>query len=337
MYKIVYSILSLFLMVSLEAKNCKFDAGAGYRRDSFEWSLGGHERALPTLSKVSWHGLDIFEMCVQAKKITCQNIYMRASGDYGWIIRGKNRDSDFRFNTEKDKVEEFSRSDNDGGKGQVWDGSFGVGYFLRGIYGCLNDFRFVPLIGYSIHQQHLQMINGFQTIDLNNKDLEGHHFHHLHNQYKTRWTGPWVGVDAYFHWNDCITISGGFEFHWLRYQAHAKWNLRSDIHGHFEQEGNGQGYFANVGVDYNFINGWYLGGMIKFNYAHVKCGKDHRKVAGKLTPGRQMAKATDSDDEESSSSKSASDSTVIGVKTVNRLRNVKWNSFSLLFSIGYNF
>jgi Protochlamydia outer membrane protein len=330
MQKWIKKILTLLpglclITVPVDSKNCKLDIGAGYRQDLLEWELAGPDDTPRVLSKLTWKNIRIFEVEAQFRKITDQNIYMRANADYGWIFDGANRDSDFRVEGKRNAVVEFSRSDNKASKGEVYDASAGLGYFLRWCFGS-QQLRFAPLGGYSIHEQHLHLFKGFQTIDLDDPLFEGHHFRGLDSTYNTRWHGPWVGMDLYYHINEEITVSGTFEYHWLRYHANGNWNLRSDILGDFIHTGNGQGYFGTLGIDYNFCSGWYIGAQFKYNYAQVTNGKD-KTVIG--IPINALPGNSSFDDEGGRS--------FIPFDTEGKLRNIKWTSFSFVFTTGYNF
>lgn len=315
---IIYLFLFLVpFITSLEGKNCKVDVGFGYRQDSFTWELAGPENKPPVLSRLTWRDLSMFEITADVKKITQQNLYMRATGDVGWILNGKNRDSDFRLHHKTKRPEEYSRSDNDGGKGNVWDASAGLGFFLRGFWGKGCNFRWAPLVGYSIHLQNLKFFNGFKSIDLRQPEKAGHHIHHLDSSYDATWHGPWVGTDLYYHLNDCLTLTGSIEYHWMRFSAKGDWNLRN-FTDDFHQQGNGQGVFANFGLGYAILNGWYLGGQFKYNYAWLRNGKDKVSFEVDVPTKHHPHKKVE-------------------VHAENKLRSVKWHSFSLLFTAGYNF
>lgn len=326
MKKILAFLPGLCLVTTtVDSKNCKFDIGAGYRQDKLVWELAGPDDEPKVLSRLTWKNIRIFEVEAQFKKITDQNIYFRADADYGWIYEGSNRDSDYRVMSSRSHVVEFSRSDNNAGKGQVYDASAGLGYFLRWCYGS-QALRFAPIAGYSIHEQHLHLFDGYQSIDLDNPMFAGHHFRGLDSSYKTRWYGPWAGMDLYYHINEQITLNGTFEYHWLHYHAKGNWNLREDFIGDFTHTGFGHGYFGTLGIDYNFCSGWYLGAKFKYNFAQVKKGKD-KTVIG--IPINAIPGSSSFDDEESG--------LVIPFSTEGKLRSIKWNSFSFLFTAGYNF
>lgn len=330
-----------------EARNCKLDIGAGFRQDRLVWELAGPDDVPPVMSKLTWKRIRIFEMHADFKKINSQNIYFRGNATYGWVFNGHNQDSDFDIDG-NGSIVEFSRSNNKAGNGEVFDLTAGAGYFLR----CFHPkFRLVPIGGYSMHEQHFVMFDGFQTIALDDPSAEGHHFRHLHSSYKTRWWGPWAGLDAYWHWTESITMSGTFEYHWVKYSAHGHWNLRDDILGDFHHFGDGRGCTATLGLDYNFCSGWYLGGLFKFNYLHLKNGKDHTWVllpvvtgVQDATSGRGLHREVSEEDgslsdlsDLSDSSGSSSSDEGTPFLTEGKLRTVNWYSFSIAFTIGYNF
>lgn len=308
--KILYSLAFLLLTSLLEADNCKLDIGAGYRQDHFVWELAGPKKGPPVLSRLTWKDLRIFDAAVCFKKITCNNIYFRVLGDYGRIFHGENRDSDFRRNN-KGQVEEYTRFDNNGGEGDVWDFSAGIGYFIKP---DLCYLRIVPLAGFSVHEQNLHMYDGFQSRWLDIPNYPGHHFKHLHSTYRARWYGPWLGTDLYYHINDRITLNSYLEYHGLFYQARGHWNLRRDFAGDFHHHGYGHGWLGTLGIDYNFLCGFYLGGYFSFNYFHVSKGRDKTPVLVK--PENENPKV---------------------VNFVGKLKAVKWHSFSAIFTAGYNF
>lgn len=301
----------LLLCSSLFADNCKLDVGAGYRQDHLIWELSGGKDGPPVLSRLSWKDLRIFDVTACFKKINCNDIYFRVSGDYGRIFHGKNRDSDYRINY-LGEVEECTRFDNNGGEGHVWDVSGGLGYFLRTDFCPL---RVVPIFGYSAHAQDLRMYDGYQSIWLDIPDYPGHHIQHLHSSYDTIWQGPWLGLDTYYHIDDHITVTTTMEYHWLRYRARGHWNLRTDFAGHFHHEGYGHGFLGTIGVDYNFLSGLYMGGYLSFNYFRVTDGKDKTPVYVSLN--------------------GTTEPTVVIFE--GRLRKVQWHSFSAIYTIGYNF
>jgi hypothetical protein len=110
------------------------------------------------------------------------------------------------------------------------------------------------------------MYGGFQDIFLPNPVFQGHHIHGLHSSYQTRWIGPWIGLDGYYHCNEDLTFTGILEYHWAQYKGEGHWNLRRDFPRNFKHNGFGRGWVASMGVEYTLCNGWYLLGALKFDY-----------------------------------------------------------------------
>ncbi len=181
-----------------EATDSSLEIGVGYRQDRLEWKtrnrchssdrcsessgISYHScfssdetlnngddvqgRPLSGRSKVKWRNLNIWEIEGRGKYVTCDNIYLRANGDYGWITSGKNHDSDHRefgrrgerdgadegFDYNSGSDFEFARS-HSRARGHVYDARLAVGYEFRL---CDCSLALVPLVGYSWHGQHIR-------------------------------------------------------------------------------------------------------------------------------------------------------------------------------------
>lgn len=331
-FSVFFFLVILCQISQIHAKNFKFDFGAGYRHDHFSWELAGGEHMPSVASKVTWKNLHLFEVMGQLKKITAQKIYIRSYLKYGYVFHGKNTDSDFDIDNVTHKVREWSRSDNDATKGYVWDGSIALGYFIRDV--CIDKVRVAPLVGYSYHDQHLHIKDGYQSIDIAHPRLEGHHFKGLHSTYNTSWKGPWVGADIYYHINKEWSISSALEYHWLQFRGKGHWNMRRDIAGDFTHTGEGKGFIGSLGVDYNFICGWYLGGYCSFTYAEVSKGNARTPMRSVIHTG--VVNNACNNPEIPLIINPQNMAEMVTVKK-DKLRSVKWYSFDILFSAGYNF
>jgi Protochlamydia outer membrane protein len=250
-----------------------FEVSAGYREDYLRWDLKGPNKHLPVLSRLTWSGIGSYDIEAQYTRIICEQIYLKAKGDYGWIFRGKNRDSDYAVTEDFSHVVEFSRSDNEASKGDVLDASISIGHPLA-MPEPLRQFFFMPLIGYSFHFQNLRMFHGFQTIDIEEPFSRGFPFSGLNSSYKVLWRSPWIGFDLSYYLNENTLFHGSFECHVMNYHARGHWNLRKDILGDFHHTGWGYGSFNEISVNYNFCSTWDTGCLFKFNYARVRDGKD---------------------------------------------------------------
>ena len=136
------------------------DVGVGYRRDKFHWSIGGIGGVPNVLSELKWKHLNSVQVEGYGSYVSCRNYAIRVSGNYGEIYHGRNTDTDFLGN---DETIPFSISNNNAGKGRLYDVDAGVGYRVTSTCG-----RFVatPLAGWSYHGQDLHLYDGEQVFDL---------------------------------------------------------------------------------------------------------------------------------------------------------------------------
>jgi hypothetical protein len=189
-----------------------------YRRDSFNWNEAGS--TVNILSELKWENLNIVQLSAAANVQLMDNWIMRSKLDYGSIISGNNQDSDYNGNN---RTLEFSRSNNKGG-GYVRDGDLAFGY----VYWLFNQdvkhkSTLTPLIGYSIHQQNLQITDGFQTVPATGT------YANLDSSYDAEWLGPWLGIESNLLVTASWSVQANLEYHWSDYSAHANWNLRSEF------------------------------------------------------------------------------------------------------------
>jgi hypothetical protein len=213
--------------------------GYGYRNDSLDWNIAGTKEGTDPniLSELKWKDLTIHQLSFGARTLNKNGLFLKGVFDYGWIVNGRNRDSDYN---EDNRQDEFSRSNNRSGEGNTLDFSVGLGYPIS--FGT-DLLSFAPVVGYSYHQQDLRLTDGHQTIP----DLGS--FEGLESTYDAKWQGPWIGVDLRVGLKKISGFLGstnlcfGYEHHWAAYEAVADWNLRSDfMHPKsFEHEADGQG------------------------------------------------------------------------------------------------
>ncbi len=311
----------LILMLLFILPLCPFPAGlsalqvqgdfeVGFRRDYVMWELAGYRNLPPVLSRLTWKDLNSVEGAVQFKTITEANLYLRSKGSYGQICEGRNRDSDY-FQVEKNgPIIEFSRSENKAGKGYVWDICEGIGCFFHSSF---YDLKIAPLIGYSIHRQHLTMYEGYQKISLIDPPSEGRPIRNLDSHYRTLWYGPWIGLDLYYTPNEALTYNLAIEYHYMRYHGAGHWNLRRDFVGKFHHLGHGSGVSGHCAVDYKVKESWCLGANFCFNYAQISNGRDYNAVFV------------------------TEDATSVIRYFKGKLRTIEWSSLSLALSLAYNF
>lgn len=201
------------------------ELSAGYRTDEFDWSIASDFSGTATpniLSELVWEDLEIFQLGLAGDlrlandRIPFQGL-ITGYANYGWIFSGDNRDSDYAGDN---RTDEFSRSINDAGDGEVWDLSIAAGpefLFLGGRFGLS------PLLGYSYHEQNLILQEGVQAIPPHGP------FTGLDSSYDTVWRGGWLGINLRLAPTGSLAMYGRFEWHRAEYLAEANWNLREDL------------------------------------------------------------------------------------------------------------
>lgn len=245
------------------------DLGGGYRQDKFKWSIAGPNNVPNVLSEIEWRKLRIAQFGGMAKYVSCRNYAVRIDASYGRIFHGKMIDSDYFGN---DKTDLFSLSENNAGKGHVYDLSGAVGYRVTS---TCHRFVATPLIGYSQFAQYLHVYDGNQIFDAINGFCG--RFEGLNSTYNTRWYGPWLGIDFEAQVERCAYLYGGFQWHMLTYRGKGRWNLRRDI-GPFFHKAYGYGFLANLGGKWEIWNSWSIGVEGSYRNFRTKHGSEHMKL-----------------------------------------------------------
>jgi hypothetical protein len=247
----------------------EFAFSAGYRKDELDWNIAGdiNGNSPNILSELTWEDLESFQLKLQNKTVIPNIFYFRARVSYGWIFDGTVQDSDYAGDY---RSFEFSRSNNSADDGDVWDASVGIGYPFR--IGGDEIWTITPLVGYSYHEQNLNLTDGNQTIPPLGS------FPGLDSTYEAQWKGPWIGLDLHFKakeieiWPQRIETYISIEYHWSDYDAEANWNLRPDFQHpkSFEHEADGDGWV--LGLGFNFILNPNL--LMNFNYDYQNWSTD---------------------------------------------------------------
>ena len=246
-----------------------FTFDAGYRVDNLDWNIAGDTSGNNpnVLSELTWDSVESYQVKVQGNIVWPNVIALRGYANYGWIFDGDNQDSDYQGDN---RTFEFSRSNNSTDEDYVWDASLAIGYPLR--FGHTVVGTMTPLLGYSHHEQNLNITDGNQTIPGLGP------FPGLDSSYDTEWEGPWIGFDLRFRAQDIATFAHRFEpyftyeYHWADYHAEANWNLRDDF-AHpksFEHDTDGNGWKIGAGFNLWLHRNWSL----NFNYDYQDWSTD---------------------------------------------------------------
>jgi len=232
--------------------------GMAYRLDALDWNINGAGNPTGSepniLSELEWRDLDIMQLKAELIGSNATGFYFRGLAAYGWVLDGENQDSDYAGDN---RSLEFSRSLSDTDGSTVLDVSGGLGYTF--FLGENDDIRFIPIVGYSYHQQRLRMRNGNQKVWstanalIYDPDTVGGPalgpFSGLNASYDSNWSGPWLGFDMQMDLQDSSMLFERVEGHLASYYGKANWNLRDDF-AHpvsFEHEANGRGWVLELG------------------------------------------------------------------------------------------
>lgn len=313
-----------------EATDSSLEIGVGYRQDRLEWKTSNHFDSgyygysdysgydstffgAPNLSsKLKWRHLNIWQIEAIGRYVTCDNIYLRANGDYGWITSGKNTDSDFisfgdgysGYNSyDSGSGFEFAHSKSKA-RGHVYDAKVAIGYQFNW---CDNSLSVAPLVGYSWNGQHIQdkhlrqnfyfddetivlgdaasarSYSSYSYFDTYGSYDYSSYYSGRHSSYHTRWNGPFIGFDFDYRFGCGCTadweIFGAYEFHWARYHARAHWNLRLDLADGFHHRAkNAYGHVFDIGVRWDFCECWTLALKGEFQWWWAHHGHDRAKI-----------------------------------------------------------
>lgn len=323
-----------------EAADSNIELGVGYRRDKLEWNtrsccevpIDGVGFPINLGSKLEWKNLNIWQIEARGKYVTCDNIYLRGYIDYGWITSGRVSDKD-DFSCCSNDCNDcdngfcgfddcddccFSRQSCKTKKGHVYDASLGIGYQFRM---CDDSFAITPIVGYSWHGQHLNMSNGKDSCcDTCDDDCCSDSFSGLKSRYNTRWNGPWIGFDLDYRLACDWSIFGGYEFHWAKYHAKGKWNLRNDFcdlpDGFTHSSNRAWGNIVNLGVRWDFCDCWTASLTGQWMGWEAKNGTDKHRCFD--------VSACDCD-------------ISVDVNVKQKLKKVTWQSGSIMLDVGMVF
>lgn len=340
-----------------EATDSNLEIGVGYRNDTIKWKTeakipvggsvegSGSGNKLKLSSDLHWKDLSIWFIEGRGKYVTCDNIYLRGSIDYGWITSGKVTDTDkvdfdngFEGNSSSSGFD-FARSKANT-KGNVYDGKIAIGYQFKW---CDDSLSIAPLVGYAWQGQHLRMHNLRQeglletgvaseslrsfssSSDYSSSDYSSYDYSSssssssgsgFKSKYHARWNGPFIGFDLDYRFCCDWTFFVDYEYHWVEYHGKARWNLREDlVSGKFTQHArNGSGNVFDFGVKWDFCECWTLGLRGEFQWFYASKGHDRAKV----------------------NNESIGD---IGVDTIVKtpLKNVTWDTGMIVLDLGWVF
>lgn len=265
-------------------KTLEFGLNSGYRLDRLDWNIAGNSAGQNpnVLSELKWEDIKIWRVGASGKLAVGNDIvdyrtYIRASLDYGWITDGTVRDSDYNGNN---RTQEAIRSISETNDDNVLDGSIGLG-FEKDYW--QDRLSLGWLGGYSYHEQNLRLTNGIQYQYLPVYDVQV--LSSLDSTYKTKWWGPFVGIDIELRPSSRLSLRGSAEYHWADFKAQANWNL-SQRFSHplsFQDEAKAHGLVGTIRGRYLLTNGWALDLSFDYRDFSARDGVDRAFLADGTT------------------------------------------------------
>lgn len=236
----------------------------GYRTDDLDWNIDSSLRGITVpnvLSELEWKNISIYEIKGGAEYTHrdgfMSGAHIEGEGAWGTILSGDNQDSDF---LENDRQNEFSRSNNDAGDGDVTSFSMALGWeFSPDLLGRNAHFGITPLVGYQRETQELHMQDGNQTVSSAVVGTPLGPIAGLDSRYETTWNGPFFGTKIGMEWPDHrVAIKGRYID--ADYKGKGYWNLRSDFSQDpsFLHEADGRGLAFSANYNWRFYYGLEL-------------------------------------------------------------------------------
>ena len=286
-----------------------FYYGGGYRRDDFKYSFAGTNDFPDTLANFQWKSLQSYQMNAEYNHTTWNQWYWRFNGMYGNIVSGDNHHNEYDGDGKTDK---YSNTHSNADRGQVWDVSAGVGHMWISDTG---RFSIAPIVGYSFHEQRLHILGGDQ--EYNPTELIVGRIPELRGRNIAEWSSPWVGLDMVLRLQCNVTLRGGGEWHFVRYQSRGYWRTDDTFDIHWIDKAFGYGATAFFGFDWELCEDWCVG--VYGNYRHFYTRQGHHEVDVKVNTDPGLVFGT--------------------IPTVDdvHLNSVTWNMYSISVTAAYRF
>jgi hypothetical protein len=224
----------------LSSLNIETEASLIARQDNLVWNIGTTPSDI--LSELEWKNIKATQAALSTTVRLPYNFVVKGFYAYGNINKGLAYDAD--YNGQRDDLYLLSQSDING---SLRDMSIE----LSEDYQLNSNVNTSVEVGWSKHQQQLNMLNGFQLVP-SNAPFYGP-FKGLNNQYDTQWQGFFLGATLVWLKEANWQFEVSAKHHFWNYEAVADWNLRKEF-AHpvsFEHETNAKGYQGDVVIRYN--------------------------------------------------------------------------------------
>jgi Protochlamydia outer membrane protein len=274
-------IYSDYVLAVFNMPMCNLEFSGGYRHDNLEWNFAGRKDAPDELWLMKFNDMQLWQVGGVYSYTTCNNYYIRFSGDYAQIVSGNSRTRGFADDGEG---HEFSSIKGKSNQGRTYDAEGCIGYSF-----ISNGRRFVgtPVIGWAWQYQFLRMHHAEQVLNKPRRLLGGDddddisgipkhgrlgEIHGLKVKYDPRWFGPFIGLDWIVMVEPCFLVFGKAEWHFSeQYRANGRWDLSNRELLTFSHHSSGHGLYLTLGGNYRLGNGWFIG--VEGEYRNFQAGK----------------------------------------------------------------
>lgn len=211
-------------------------------------------------------------------------------------------------------VREHSKQKANANDGSVCDLAGGLGWKVisGGGRGWI-----AGLIGYSYESQNVQMKNFRQEHD-SLEQIVPEALIGLKGSYKTRWTGPFVGVDFAGRVECNVFVFGSAEWHICDFRGEGSWKRHTAYHAKFRHHARGYGAVGTLGFDWAPCDHWGFGLIANYQQWSTRKGNNHARVRSLLYPTSNLPKS-------------------FPIAHKSRLYRVKWITWSLSLVSTYRF
>lgn len=239
-----------------------------YRTDELNWDIGDND--IKKLSALSYDDIRIYEIgtLVSAKVNSgmFEGVYAEFDISWGTVDKGDATDKDWENPEDSSQVTNYSSSDVKGD--DVKDYSLALGYeFPLGDSG----FSLTPMVGYSYHEQNLDIGGGATTLASVYDDDDNYSHSEVVNDplpseaatYDTEWKGAWAGLEVQYIASDRDIFSVRAQYHDYDYDGVGNWILIDTLKHpkSFTHSADGDGYSVSANyariltLNWDFIAG----------------------------------------------------------------------------------
>lgn len=282
-----------------------FDIVGGYRDDRITTKIIAHSEPGVILlkDKLKAKSVTMYQAGAKGQIGLCDYWFLKAYGYYSWGNHGRYHD--------KQTFPDLTTSESEANihQSRARDFQIGGGY-LYPVDGCWGCWGLGPVGGWAYNDQRIK-INHATTDGFPDPLLDG-------LRYTTRWSGPWLGVDAVYRCCDFL-VYGGFEYHWAYW--HGSWDLDGpDVPGVVFSDRRrcrlGHGYVLYLDAEWEFCAGWHVGAGLKWQTWEARNGREHPKVGDFEDFGEALGLTSTEFD---------------------KVKNTRWMSLQATAVVGYGF